>query len=234
MRIGVITDVHNNLPALDAVLERLKCERCDKIICCGDIIGIGPYPEETVNRLMDIDGIIAVQGNHESYLSEHIPASMSLSEAEHHRWEHSRLSEKSRAFLRSLPYISRFKCSGITVTAVHYSINEKNEFINYTPYPSGEQLEKMFAFADGNIVCYGHNHRADVQRYNGKIYFNCGSLGCPAPDKNIARAGIIDINKEIKIKVLNVEYDVGRVIADIGRLNYPAADEIKKLFYGVE
>mgnify|MGYP001025114291 CR=1 FL=1 len=51
MKLGVITDIHNNLTALRAVVEQLNQMECDKIICCGDIIGIGPYPEETVNIL---------------------------------------------------------------------------------------------------------------------------------------------------------------------------------------
>ena len=41
MRLGIITDIHNNLPALKTVVEYLEKQRCDKIICCGDIIGIG-------------------------------------------------------------------------------------------------------------------------------------------------------------------------------------------------
>ena len=44
MKIGVITDIHNNLIALKTVVEELQKQKCDKIICCGDIIGIGPYP----------------------------------------------------------------------------------------------------------------------------------------------------------------------------------------------
>ena len=68
MKLGVITDIHNNLTALRAVVEQLNQMECDKIICCGDIIGIGPYPEETVQYIMQIPNLIAVRGNHEKYL----------------------------------------------------------------------------------------------------------------------------------------------------------------------
>ena len=47
MKLGIITDIHNNLIALNTVLEYFAQQNCDKIICCGDIIGIGPYPEES-------------------------------------------------------------------------------------------------------------------------------------------------------------------------------------------
>ena len=73
MRVGVISDIHNNVVALNAVLEKLNAENCEQIICCGDIIGIGPYPEETVQRIMQIPNIIAVRGNHERYLLEGMP-----------------------------------------------------------------------------------------------------------------------------------------------------------------
>lgn len=61
MKLGVITDIHNNITALKFIVEKLQLLKCDKIICCGDIIGIGPYPEETVQYLMQIPDLIAVR-----------------------------------------------------------------------------------------------------------------------------------------------------------------------------
>ena len=107
MRYGIITDIHSNPTALRAVLRQLDRMNCDRIICCGDIIGIGPNPEETVREMMRVPGLIAVRGNHEGYLLEGMPAvfpneeNMSYGEMEHHRWEHSLLSEGSVAFLVS-------------------------------------------------------------------------------------------------------------------------------------
>lgn len=61
MKLGVITDIHNNITALKVIAEKLQQSGCDKIVCCGDIIGIGPYPEETVQYLMQIPNLIAVR-----------------------------------------------------------------------------------------------------------------------------------------------------------------------------
>ena len=47
MKYGIITDIHNNVTALRAVLKQLEQMNCDQIVCCGDMIGIGPDPEET-------------------------------------------------------------------------------------------------------------------------------------------------------------------------------------------
>ena len=73
MKLGIITDIHNNLTALKVVVEKLRQLQCNKIICCGDIIGIGPYPEETVQYIMKIPDLIAVRGNHEKYLLDKMP-----------------------------------------------------------------------------------------------------------------------------------------------------------------
>ena len=94
MKYGIITDIHNNVTALRAVLKQLDKRSCDKIICCGDIIGIGPNPEETVQEMIHIPELIAVRGNHEGYLLDGMPTvfpneeNMSYGEMEQHRWEH--------------------------------------------------------------------------------------------------------------------------------------------------
>ena len=74
MKIGVISDIHSNIVALNKILNEFEKIKVDKIICCGDIIGIGANPEETVKTLMQKkDILIAVRGNHEQYLLKGLP-----------------------------------------------------------------------------------------------------------------------------------------------------------------
>ena len=98
MRFGIINDIHSNVMALKIIMERLDRMGCDRIICCGDIIGIGPWPEETVRCMMEIPDLIAVRGNHDKYLFDGATEDMGQSEVEHHRWQHSQLSEESVSF----------------------------------------------------------------------------------------------------------------------------------------
>lgn len=60
MKIGIMTDIHNNRRALEEVLTVFEAEHCEQILCAGDIIGIGPEPEETVQRLMALPNLLAV------------------------------------------------------------------------------------------------------------------------------------------------------------------------------
>ena len=239
MKIGIITDIHNNLTALKAVVEKLNQMECDKITCCGDIIGIGPYPEETVQYMMQIPNSIAVRGNHEKYLLEGMPSeypneeNMGFEEMKHHKWEHSLLSAESIAFLEALPYKTESTCEGFNVSVMHFCMDSDGHYIHYKMNPSADDLDKMFANVKSDIVLFGHDHCRNVCK-GDKFYINVGSLGCPAHDKNIARGGILKIeNGNVEIQPIDVEYNVNEVIDLIDEINYPDEDNIKKYFYGI-
>lgn len=240
MKIGIITDVHNNVVALKKVLQKIENENCDCIVCCGDIIGIGPYPEQTVQRMIKIPNLVAVRGNHEGYLLDGIPDKfpndelMEPSEAEYHKWEHSRLSKSSVEFLSKLPFEKHIKYLNKKIIILHYCMNGENKYINYSPNPTDDDLRKMFADYDSDIIIFGHNHCRTMKNIDGKWYINVGPLGCPATDKNIARAGILQIDENnISVKAIDIEYDAQTVIDEIDRIKFPSADEIKRFFFGI-
>ncbi len=239
MKFGVITDIHNNFTALKAVAEELQRRQCDRIICCGDIIGIGPFPEETVQYLMQIPDLIAVRGNHEKYLLDEMPneypneEKMGYEEMKHHKWVHSLLSDESISFLEKLPYQMSVACDGVTLSVMHYCMQSDGNYIYGKKNPETADLDMMFSGIKSDIVVYGHNHSRNVC-VGDKFYINVGSLGCPAHDKNIARAGIVNIeNGIVDVEVIDLNYDADEVIRAIDELNYPDADNIKKYFYGV-
>lgn len=239
MKIGVFTDIHNNLPALEAILQKLEQEGCEAFLCPGDIIGIGPEPEETVKRVMGIPNLTAVAGNHDRYLWEGLPTvfpneeHMEQGEVELHKWEHGLLSQKSEAFLRSLPLRADLTFSGVSIAVLHYCMNEQNRYVNYTPVPTDEDCGRIFADETAKVVLYGHNHRPAVNRYRGTLYVNCGSLGCPAQDRNIARGGILTLEDgQADFQAVTVTYEVEQVLSRITQLNYPDSQIIKAVFYG--
>ena len=239
MRIGIISDIHNNILALDRTLNYFEANNCKKIICYGDIIGIGPFPEETVRRVMSLDNLICVKGNHEDYLINAIdnkpfPVSMESEEAKHHIWEHSLLSEKSKEFLIHLPREKTISAYGINILVIHYSMGSKNNYNNAVQNLTLCQCEQMFDSIDADMVIFGHSHKQSVHQNAKTHYINIGSLGCPAKSKNVARAGMLNL-EDGKVIFENVEliYDVSAVIAEIDRLRYPASSEIKQIFYGL-
>ena len=242
MKIGIITDVHSNIIALNTVLNEFEKIKVDKIICCGDVIGIGPNPEETIQALIKRkDILLAVRGNHEQYLLKGLPKNvhddgrtMSLEEIDNHEWTHSKLSENSKNFISKFKISNIIEIEGKKIYIVHYPSNENGIYKKHIKKPTIKQNEEMFSEIDADIYIYGHTHTTSINNKNNKWYINSGPLGCPIKS-NIANAGILEINKnEICYKQLKIEYNVNEVIKEIERLRFPFYKGILKIFYGKE
>ena len=240
MKIGIITDIHSNIIALNGVLNKFENLNVDKIICCGDIIGIGPNPEETVQELIKRkDKLISVIGNHEQYLLKGLPKevhddkrSMSTHEIKNHKWIHNQLSKSSVDFIREFKVSEFLEIENKKIYIVHYPLNETGKYKTHIKNPTIEQNEKMFSDINADIFLYGHTHTTSINNSNNKWYINTGALGCPGKS-NIARAGILEINNdEIIYEQLNIEYDVNKAIEQIERLKFPFYKNILKIFYG--
>lgn len=239
MKIGIITDIHSNIQALNAILNEFEKIKVDKIICCGDIIGIGINPEETVQALIKIkDKLIAVRGNHEQYLLNGLPKEihddkrkMSEIEIENHKWNHNKLSDQSINFLRQLKVSQNIQMEGKKIYITHYPQEADGKYKKHIKNPHINENIEMFKENDADIFLYGHTHSFCINKNNDKWYINVGSLGCPMKS-NIARAGILEINNErIQFKSINVEYNVKEVIDEINELKFPFYEEILKTFY---
>ena len=242
MKIGIITDVHSNIIALNTVLNEFEKVKTDKIICCGDIIGIGPNPEETVQELMkNKDKLITVRGNHEQYLLKGLPKdvhddkrAISLEEIDNHEWTHSKLSENSKNFISQFKISNIIEIEGKKIHIVHYPNNEDGIYKKHIKNPTIKQNQEMFSGINADIFIYGHTHTISINNKNNKWYINSGSLGCPVKS-NIANAGILEINKnEVCYEQLKIEYNVNEVIQEIERLKFPFYKGILKIFYGKE
>ena len=239
MKIGVITDIHSNSQALESVLNEFNRIKIDKIICCGDIIGIGANPEETMQMLMKKKEIlIAVQGNHEEYLIKGLPKevhddkrSMSSEEIKNHEWNHSKLSEKSKKFIKELQKEINVKIENKRIYITHYPNEENGKYKKHIKKPTIEENQEMFEGINADIFLYGHTHTTNVNKKADKWYINPGSLGCPM-DSNIAHAGILSINTgKVDFKCLNIIYDVEKTINEINRIKFPMYNKILKIFY---
>ena len=242
MKIGIITDIHSNIQALKAILNEFEKIGVDKIICCGDIIGIGIYPEEVVQELINLkDKLISVKGNHEQYLLRGLPKEvhddkrkMSQEEIGNHKWNHSKLSQTSIDFLAQLKESENIKIGGKDYYIVHYPSNADGTFKRNIKNPSVMELKEMFNDKEADIYLFGHTHTNYVNKIDNKWYINAGSLGCPMKG-NCANAGLLEIDGDnIKFENIKVEYNVREIIDEIIKLKMPFYREVLKIFYGVD
>lgn len=99
-RIGVITDAHANLPALEAALAAMDYAGCEWIVHTGDAIGIGPHPREVLERLLDLPNATLLMGNHDQVFGQRLvddpPGWLHEPELGHHRWVNGQLDEAWR------------------------------------------------------------------------------------------------------------------------------------------
>ena len=238
MKIGVISDIHGNIKALNAVLEEFKKRNIEQILCCGDIIGIGPRPEETMKKVLEYKNkLIAVRGNHEQYLLKGIPDTlhgrpMRDDERKFHQWTHSRLSEKSKKFLENLPCEKIIEINNKKIYITHYAYDEKQNFKRHILEPTLEESEELFSEIDADIILFGHTHKKIFNKSDNKWYINPGPLGCPRTTNN-AYFGILDIeDNNIKYENMYVEYDAQSVIKEIEELKYPYYKIVLGVFFG--
>ncbi len=229
MRIGLISDIHSNIHALEAVLERLK--DCEKTICLGDLVGYGAHPNECVGRVKGLE-IPCVLGNHDAACIGLLSLGwFNPYAAIAARWTmEEELTRSSRDYLRGLPRSRR--TDGFHL--VHGSPREPTtEYLTDT-----HQAGASFEICADQAILVGHTHvplvfveRDGVKELvpveggwisyrESRIIYNPGGVGQPRDGDPRAAYAIIDTS-EGRIGQFRAEYDVESARADIIEAGLP-------------
>ena len=169
MKYAVITDVHSNIFALKAVMSEIDKIKPDKILCLGDIVGNGAYPEETVQYIRRREDILCVKGNHDLFVNLNLTSFPIVdTRLKMFRWTQKALSNASRKFLNDLPSVLTFEDCGKKIVAFHYPKNSKGRFKDLIYLPSDDQVRELFDGLKGDIFLFGHEHTDLSGNYNGE------------------------------------------------------------------
>ena len=241
MKVGIISDIHGNVKALEAVLQELKNKNIEKIIVLGDLIGGAPMSEEVVQKIMEIkDNLIIVKGNREKHIIEGLPefvhdekVKVTEEQLEAHKYLVNKLSGKSKEFLKNLPKELQCELEGKKIYVSHYPLDKKGNFRKHIKKANAQENEEMFSGIDADIYLYGHTHIENYNTKDGKIYINPGALGCPGKT-NLAPYGILHIeNGKVTYEQLYVKYNVQEVIDYMKKTQFPGYKATLRLFYGI-
>jgi putative phosphoesterase len=219
MRILVISDLHANWPALEAVLG---VQAFDRVIVVGDLVSYGPHPREVVEWVRSRAAMV-VRGNHDDALASGrdcrcAPASKPLAIATRavHR---ELLSLEDIQFLGSLPRTASLRTVDQTLFAVHAS--PRNHLYRYTltPQASDEHVRGQVSRVSADCVLLGHTHWPMIRRIGRQLVVNPGSVGQPRDGDPRARFAVIE-NGDVALK--RVAYDVERTVRGLRGLPLPA------------
>jgi putative phosphoesterase len=231
MKIALLGDVHANLPALEAVLEHAGKQKVDLFINTGDYIGYGPFPDETVRRLMNLE-VVSVIGNYDRKALD-IAGGKKKKEPKNKekrfafRWAADSLSIESRNYLENLPRQVRFVCSGKRFLLVHGSPESEEEHL--TPETPPERFRELAGLADADVVLCGHSHIPFSKNFGKTRFMNPGSVGRPDDGDPRASYCILSFQGDsLRSRFFRVPYDIEATLSKITELGLP--ESFKRMF----
>lgn len=225
--VAVITDIHGNLPALEAALGRIDELGVSSVYCGGDLVGYGPHPNE-VCALIAERQIPTIYGNYDyaiareeedcgcAYITPHDRELGALSVA----WTLEHTSAESKAFMLGLPFDLRFPVGAADVHLVHGSPRKVNEYL-FEDKPAS-LYERLAAAESDPALVFGHTHKPWVHEYGGVLFVNCGSVGKPKDGDPRGAFAVLSATPEgVHARIERVSYDADRVAAEVRAAGLP-------------
>ena len=228
MRTAVITDIHANLPALEAALARIDEIGVDATYCGGDLVGYGPHPNEVCARIEEL-AIATIYGNYDYAIARDLEDCGCAYVTAHDRelgqrsvdWTLARTDARSKAFMAGLPFDLRFDVGSHRVRLVHGSPRRVNEYL-FEDKPAS-LYERLANQADCDVLVFGHTHKPWMREYGGVLFVNCGSVGKPKDgDPRGAFAVLDDAGGELRVSIERVAYDAEGVAREVEAVGLPS------------
>jgi Predicted phosphoesterase len=211
-KIAIISDIHGNMPALNAVISDISSKNIKRIFCLGDIAGKGPSTKSVLEKIREICEVV-IKGNWE-YLIIEKPA------CDIFKWHRDKLSEEQLDYIKNLPMYHEFNMSGRLVRLCHAAPFS----VFHRVHSFAETREKLELFGgvagkDCDVLGYGDIHGAYVQNMGYKTIFNCGSVGNPL-DIPMASYAIIEGMEDsaeltsFSINIVKIPYDIEKAVLE--------------------
>lgn len=236
MRYALMSDVHANLPALEAVLADLDARGdVDATYHLGDLVGYAPWPDEVV-ALLRARGIPGVAGNYDSTTAtdyRHCGCRYEDARQEElshlsYEWTRAHVSAETKRFLASLPFRVDVRPLGGHTSGPRLILVHGNPVVNTVYWTEDRpdafclQMAEKVAAQAGDVIAFGHTHRPWHRVIEGIHFVNTGSVG--RPKDGDPRAGCVLVTMDgaaVNVEFVRVAYDVERAMRAIRESSLP-------------
>ncbi|MGO9905204.1 MAG: metallophosphoesterase family protein [Solirubrobacteraceae bacterium] len=227
-RTAIITDIHGNLSALEATFKAIDEIGVDATYCGGDLVGYGPHPNE-VCRLIEDRGIPTIYGNYDYAIARELDDCGCAYVTQHDRelgqrsvaWTLAHTDQRSKDFMRTLPFDLRFELGSRRIRLVHGSPRKVNEYL-FEDKPA-RLYERLAGLAECDVLVFGHTHKPWIHTYGGIPFVNCGSVGKPKDGDPRAGFAILELDEtgQVRASIERVPYDAEAAANEVAAAGLP-------------
>lgn len=247
MKIALLSDIHANLPALEAVLANMETRKPDAVYCLGDLVGYNVWPNEVVHEIRK-RGIATLAGNHDLKVKK--GAAIEIATKPDKNFAYAIVGENEKDYLLTLPAHIRleFQLNGekMNLLFVHGSPRSVNEYLSEDMDEA--LLATIMEDVDADVLCFGHSHKPyhktiAVKKHGVIVHkhaINIGSVGKPKDGDSRACYVLLHIHsntgilypESLQVEFVRVGYDVEKAARAIEDSPLPNefADMIRQAF----
>lgn len=236
MRLALISDIHANLPALEAVLRDIAGRGdCAATYQLGDLVGYAPWPDETVALLRE-RGIPGISGNYDSTVAtdyKHCgcryedPRQEELSHVSY-EWTRNHCQKETKEFLGTLPFRLDLRplgghTAGPTLVLVHGTPTLNTLYWTADrPDSFCTRMAEVAGMKAGDVIAFGHTHLPFHRTVKGVHFINTGSVGRPKDGDWRAGYVVLDLEADrVEVEFVRIDYDVAEAIRGIRESDLP-------------
>jgi putative phosphoesterase len=214
MKLLILSDIHGNWPALEAVLRAET--NFDAVAFCGDVVDYGPHPVECLRWVAEHADHV-VRGNHDNALGFDLDCRCMGSFREYslatRAWHRTLLNDGDRQFLRQMPTLDWFECGGR-----HFRMAHTTPQGDLFEYLRMDQWAERVSDLANDYVLLGHTHVQGVRSFGSTTVLNPGSVGLSRDGGGEACYAVLEGNL---LKLKRVPYEVDRTVKALQKAPLP-------------
>ncbi len=241
MRVSLISDLHGNEMALDAVLADIGRRGVDRVVCLGDVATLGPRPAAVLNRVREL-GCACILGNHDEFMLD--PALIEdyskipvLVDSIH--WTRAQLSTDELAFIRGFERSLTLSLGDETKLFLFHGTPESNvtDLLATTP---PEELDEMLSGHAMPLMAGGHTHIQMLRQHRGALIVNPGSVGMPFKEYVNRREpqalphaeyAIVEcVGAQVSVELCRVPLDKSKLFAEARSVDNPLSPSLAAMY----